>query len=157
MNQFTKNNYHYFFFITVFIIQIFIFNDYGFSNDEELSRTNGLVSYNYILEKLNIGILEPHKNIQNLNSYVDKDYGVAFELPLVFIEKIFNLKDDKSIYLVRHYVVSLSFFIASIYFFLTLNKFFSKEISIIGTLIFIIHPRIFAQSFYNSKDVGFLF
>ena len=55
MNQFTKNNYHYFFFITVFIIQIFIFNDYGFSNDEELSRTNGLVSYNYILEKLNIG------------------------------------------------------------------------------------------------------
>lgn len=157
MNQFTKNNYHYFFFIIFFTIQIFVFNDYGFSNDEELSRTNGLVSYNYILEKLNISIFEPHKNIQNLNSYVDKDYGVAFELPLVFIEKIFNLKDDQSIYLARHYAVSLSFFIASIYFFLTLNKFFSKEISIIGTLIFIIHPRIFAQSFYNSKDIGFLF
>ena len=102
-------------------------------------------------------VWEIFPNIQSLNSYVDKDYGVAFELPLVFIEKIFNLEDDQSIYLARHYAVSLSFFIASIYFFLTLNKFFSKEISIIGTLIFIIHPRIFAQSFYNSKDVGFLF
>ena len=156
MNEFTKKNYHYLFFTIFFIIQIFIFNDYGFPNDDALSRTNGLVWYNYILDKFDITILEAHPNIPNFNNYVDKDYGVAFELPLVFIEKILNLKENKSIFLTRHYMVSLSFFIACIYFYLTLNKFFTKEISLLGTLIFIIHPRIFAQSFFNSKDIVFL-
>ena len=36
------------------------------------------------------------------------------------------------------------------------ENFFFKNISLLGTLIFIIHPRIFAQSFYNSKDIIFL-
>ena len=50
----------------------------------------------------------------------------------------------------------LLFFLGSIFFYLTLRIFFSKNISLLGTLIFIIHPRIFAQSFYNSKDIIFL-
>ena len=50
MKDFSKTNYHYFFFIIFFLIQFVIFNDYGFPNDEEISRYNGLISYNYIIE-----------------------------------------------------------------------------------------------------------
>ncbi len=156
MKEFSKTNYHYFFFILLFITQIFIFDDYGYSHDEHLSRLNGLVSYNYIIEKFGLNILQLHTDIPRLENYMDNDYGVVFELFLVFFEKIFNLQDSKNIYLSRHLFVSLSFFIGCIFFYLTLRKFFSKELSLIGTLIFLSHPRIFAQSFYNSKDIIFL-
>ena len=92
MKDFSKTNYHYFFFIILFLIQISIFNDFGFPNDEEISRFNGLVSYNYILEKFDIQILQPYPNTPKLENYIDKDYGVIFELFLVFMERILDLK-----------------------------------------------------------------
>ena len=72
------------------------------------------------------------------------------------MERILDLKDTKSIYLSRHFFITIIFFIGCIYFYLTLRIFFSKNISLLGTLIFLSHPRIFAQSFYNSKDIIFL-
>ncbi len=150
------SNFHYFFFISLFLIQLSIFTDYGFSSDEEISRNNGLIAYNYILEILNLDFLNKYSGLPNFEDYIDKDYGVIFELLLIFIEKIFSLSTSKHIYLSRHFLVSLFFLIASIYFYLTLRKFFSKNISLLGTIIFVFHPRIFAQSFYNSKDIIFL-
>ena len=156
MRNFSKTNYHYFFFIILFLTQIVIFDDYGFSNDEEISRFNGLVTFNYLIEKFNIQFIQPYPNVPKLENYLDKDYGVIFELLLIFFEKIFNLQDIKIIYLTRHFFTSFIFFIGCIFFYLTLRKFFSKKISLLGTLIFISHPRIFAQSFYNNKDIVFL-
>ena len=156
MKDFSKTNYHYLFFIVLFFFQLFIVNDYGFSHDEELSRLNGLVSYNYILEKFNFNTIYLHSDTPKLENYIDRTYGVIFELLLVIIEKTSNLDNSKLIYLTRHYLTSFTFFIGCIFFYLTLRKFFSKKISLLGTLIFLSHPRIFAHSFYNSKDIVFL-
>ncbi len=156
MKDFSKTNYHYLFFIVLFFFQLFIVNDYGFSHDEELSRLNGLVSYNYILEKFNFNTIYLHPDTPKLENYIDRTYGVIFELLLVIIEKALNLDNSKLIYLTRHYLTSFTFFIGCIFFYLTLRKFFSKKISLLGTLIFLSHPRIFAHSFYNSKDIVFL-
>ena len=156
MKDFSKTNYHYLFFIVLFFFQLFIVNDYGFSHDEELSRLNGLVSYNYILEKFNFNTIYLHSDTPKLENYIDRTYGVIFELLLVIIEKALNLDNSKLIYLTRHYLTSFTFFIGCIFFYLTLRKFFSKKISLLGTLIFLSHPRIFAHSFYNSKDIVFL-
>ena len=156
MKDFSKTNYHYLFFIVLFFFQLFIVNDYGFSHDEELSRLNGLVSYNYILEKFNFNTIYLHPDTPKLENYIDRTYGVIFELLLVIIEKTSNLDNSKLIYLTRHYLTSFTFFIGCIFFYLTLRKFFSKKISLLGTLIFLSHPRIFAHSFYNSKDIVFL-
>ena len=150
------DNAHYFFFILLFFIQLNIFQDFGFPNDEEISRNNGLIAYNYILDIFNLHFLTPYSGVPEFENYYDKDYGVIFELLLVIIEKIFSLTSYKEIYLTRHFFISLFFFIGNIYFYLTLRKFFSKEISLLGTIIFVTHPRIFAQSFYNSKDIIFL-
>lgn len=156
MKKILLNNSHIFFFIIFFILQLNIFSDYGFSWDEEYSRLNGLVSFNYVLEKLSLNYLINIDDIPNLKNYSDREYGSFYEIITVFIERIFNLQETKKIFLTRHLLNSIFFFIASIYFFFTLNKFYSKTISIIGFLIFISHPRIFAHSFYNSKDIIFL-
>ena len=51
------NNAHYFFFILLFFIQLNIFQDFWFPNDEEISRNNGLIAYNYILDKFNLSVI----------------------------------------------------------------------------------------------------
>ena len=127
MKEFSKNNYHYLFFIILFIIQIIIFRDYGFANDEEISRFNGLVSYNYIIDKFNLSIFQVFPNIPKLENYTDKDYGVIFELFLVVLEKVLDLKDTKSIYLSRHFAVSTIFFIGCIFFLFKFKKIFFKK------------------------------
>ncbi len=159
MNHYTKfvnQNIHYIIFFIFFLFIINIYDDFGFPNDEEISRNNGLIAYNYILDIFNINFLEKYPNLVDFNNYYDKDYGVIFELFLVLVEKALSIEDTKSIYNSRHLFVSIFFFISCIYFYLTLRLFFSKKISLIGVLIFILHPRILSQSFYNSKDIIFL-
>ena len=156
MKKILEKNFHFIIFLVFFILQTFIYSDYGFSWDETFSRLNGLVSFNYIVQKLSIFEYFSLKDIPDLENYIDNEYGVFFEILNIFIEKIFNLNDKEVIYRSRHYFNSLIFFIASIYFYFTLNKFYPKTISLFGFLIFLTHPRIFAQSFYNSKDIIFL-
>ena len=104
-----KNNYPYFIFFIIFIIQILIYSDYGLSWDEGFSRLNGIVSFNYIIEKINIFESLKYEDTPNLNEYIDNEYGVFFELINIILEKIFNLNDTKDIYLSRHLLNSLIF------------------------------------------------
>ena len=159
MNRYTKyinQNYHYLIFFLFFLLQVLSYDDFGYSWDESLSRLNGIVSFNYILEKLNILENLKYDNVPNLNDYIDNEYGVFFELINILFEKTLSLNDSLDIFYFRHLINCLFFFIASIYFYYTLNLFYSKKISILGFLLFVLHPRIFAQSFYNSKDIIFL-
>lgn len=151
-----RNNLHYLFFFSLFFIQFYTFKDYGFPNDEEISRNNGLISFNYLLDIFNLEFIQQYPGQPKFENYYDKDYGVVFELFLVVIEKLFSISTLDKVFYTRHLFVAIFFLIASIYFYLTLRKFFSKDISLLGTLIFVFHPRIFAQSFYNSKDIIFL-
>ena len=84
-------------------------------------------------------------------------YGVIFDLPLALIEVLFNLQDTRDIYLVRHLFNFLVFFISTICFYHLINfQFKSKAFALIGVLLLILSPRIFAHSFFNSKDIIFL-
>ena len=154
--KFINQHIHYFIFLIFFILIISLNDNYGFSWDEELSRLNGIVSFNYILEKLNILSHLKFQNVPKLNNYIDNEYGVFFEVLSVSLEKFLQINEKDKIFYFRHILNSVFFFIGSIYFYYTLNLFYSRNISILGFVIFILHPRIFAQSFYNSKDIIFL-
>ena len=133
--------------LVVFVITSLCINkDYGMSYDEPTQRDMGYVSYNYIT----IGDTA-------LNSYIDRDHGVGFELPLVWIEKTLGYTDTRDIYLMRHQVSSL-FFICSMFcgYLLALKLFKDKWLASLGYLMLVLHPRIFAHSFFNTKDVPFL-
>ena len=147
-------------FLIIFVIGSIVFSDYGISIDEDNSRVNGFVTLKYILELFNFNLVskvENTINIPDIHSYFEQGNGVVFELPLSLIEILFNLKDPREIFLLRHYCTFLIFFVSLIYLFKIINyRHNSIFFGIIGVLFLILSPRIFSQSFYNSKDIVFM-
>jgi len=150
------------FFIVYFFMGISIFKDYGISWDEETNRANGVFSAVYINKKL--GNIISTKNfipdinaIPNLSEWKDKDYGVFFELILIASEFILSLDDSRDIFLMRHFLTFFMFWISIIFYYLLVKQRFKDwKMGLLGCLFLTLSPRIFADSFYNSKDIVLL-
>lgn len=128
------------------IISLFSFDDYGIGWDEMMQRKTGHVNYEYIFSA-NDDLLE----------YVDRDYGVAFELPLVIIEKSLKLNDTRDIFYMRHLVTHLFFLIGCFFCFLLIDFLYkNKLLATIGFFLIALHPLLYAHSFFNSKDLPFM-
>lgn len=136
------------FFVGLFITGAFVFSDYGIYWDEEIQRTQiGSINYNYIKSGDNTALLA------NFHKY----YGPAFEVLLSAVEDIFNVSSSRDVYILRHAICFFSFFLAAICFYLTCLKLFKDyKIALLGVVMLILSPRIFADSFYNSKDLSML-
>ncbi len=131
------------FFIIFLTIGLAVFDDYGLSWDERIYRQNGIVSYDYVF-----------KGEDSLDEYSEREYGTAFELLLIFCERVLKLEDSRDIFLMRHLFTFLAFYLGVIFFYL-LNRYYfnSWKIGLLGSLFLIVSPRIFAHSFYNSRDL----
>lgn len=155
-----KKLYAKIFFIIFFFLGISVVKDYGVSSDEYSSRIKGFVTLNYIGNIIAPNINEKikgDKNIPELNEYEQKIYGVAFEAPASLLEILLKIDDKKNQFLLRHYLVFLIFFIGVIFFYKILYiRFNNSFLAILGSAILITSPRIFANSFYNNKDIVFL-
>ena len=150
-----KNNkkadlFIYIFFILIFVTGISVYKDYGLTLDDEIYRKNGEFYYYYIIDFFS------GKQLPELKSLI-KTAPVLFELPLVFLSKLFHYDQTKQIYELSHIVNFIIFYVSLIFLYkLIYKKFKSKIYAAIGVLGLIISPRIFAESFYNSKDLVFL-
>ena len=130
------------------IVGVAVLDDYGVSTDEANLRLRvGGAALDYILS---LG-REP------LASDVHRFYGVAFELPLAAVERVFGLEDSRAVYLSRH-LLSHLFFLAGGFFawLLTYRMFGSRALALFAMLLFLLHPRMYAHSFFNTKDIPFL-
>ncbi len=157
--KFKINLLIFFIFLIYFIIGVNIYKDYGISFDENINRDNGFVSLKYIFEKIGINadLSKFVVDIPNLSDYKDKAYGVVFDLPLAFLEFFFDIDNTRDAFLFRHLINFILFFISTIVFFILCNQIFQdKVLSLIGSLSLILSPRIFAESFYNPKDIIFM-
>jgi hypothetical protein len=136
------------FFICFFITGCFIFSDYGISWDENVQRTQiGSLNYQYIKTGDNTALAA------NFHKY----YGPSFEIILFAAEDIFNVTDLHHVFLLRHAITFLAFFCAVICFYLMCVKLFkSHKIALLASVILVLSPRIFADSFYNCKDLAML-
>ncbi|MGC4057204.1 MAG: glycosyltransferase family 39 protein [Chitinophagaceae bacterium] len=122
------------------------FQNYGISWDEEAQRYAAQISYDYIRGRDNF-----------LLQWDNRDYGVVFELLLLGLEKLLRLTQLRDIYLMRHLVTHLFFLGGAWCFYLLLRRIFqSPFLAVTGLLLLLLHPRIYADSFYNSKDLPFL-
>lgn len=146
-----KNLIIYLFFAFYFFLGILCFKHYGFAFDEDIQREIGESNLKYIINYFGISpissaeILYPH-------------YGVSFEALALIVEKIFQIQDIHNQYLLRHFLIFLFSFVGVFFFFLLLLKRYRSIIlSLIGCLLLIISPRFFAESFYNSKDIVFMY
>ena len=93
-----------------------------------------------------------------LGYFHDRYYGAVFEAPLVLIlERIMGLEDSRDVLLGRHLLTHLFFLAGGVFcYLLVLRLFNNRWLALVALVLFLLHPRIYAHSFYNSKDVPFL-
>ena len=115
--------------------------------DEDIQRLIGLSNFDYITNKL----------VNVSSEIIFPYYGVGYELPLILFEKLFKVNNIEDIFLFRHKIIFLTTIIGNIFYFFLLKKIFkSSYYALLGSLLLIISPRLFAESFYNSKDIIFM-
>ena len=84
-------------------------------------------------------------------------YGVAFELLLLFVERFLGLADLQKIYLTRHLLTHLFFLVGGLFCYLLVRRMGgSRVVGLFAMLLFLLHPRLYAHSFFNTKDLPFL-
>ena len=163
----SKIKFIYIFFICYFFLGLLIYKDYGIGIEEHFQRQNGIywlkkILTHFKLDDLNIIALEKYDAIRfydpslpNINFF--NFYGIAFDVPAAFIEVYLKINDSKLYFELRHLFNFIFFFISSFFFYLILKKRFRHKVVIfIGTIFYIINPRIFGDSFHNNIDIFFL-
>ncbi len=153
----------YILFIIFLVIGINSFGDFGLYGDEPIHRWIGSIYYLHIKEVIfNFNFHNEYLNQIN-NLYKDEylklwvQYPIFFDLLTEFLADIFNIQSSKGIFELRHITNFIIFYISLIYLFKLLKKRFSSDFfSLLGVILVFLSPRIFSESFYNSKDILFL-
>ena len=125
-------------------VGVAVLDDYGVSWDEFYQRDIALETISYVLGQ-DDELLRNH----------DKFYGTTFEMPLLIVERVLGLQDDTRAILLSRHILTHLFFIASGFFcyLLTRRLFGSTAIALFAMLLFLLHPRLYAESFVNTKDL----
>ena len=123
-----------------------IVDDYGASGDDGLQRKLAENTLNYVLN-----------GDQTLLQAHDRFYGAAFELLPLFVELALGLEDSRDIYLSRHLLIHLLFLVGGFFcYLLALRLSGDRLVALLVMLLFLLSPRLYAHSFFNSKDPPFL-
>ena len=84
-------------------------------------------------------------------------YGPAFETPLVLVERILGLEAVLDLTFSRHLLTHLFFLAGGVFcYLLVLRMYGNRLLALLAMVLFLLHPRIYAHSFFNSKDIPFL-
>ena len=122
--------------------------DYGISTDELNQRRIAQTNLDYILGRADR--IEPYR-------YQDRVYGVAFELPLLLAERVLGLADYYYVHRLRLSLTHLFFIVGGFFCYrLAYHLFGSRSLALLALLFYLLHPRLYGHSFFNSKDLPFL-
>ena len=128
------------------IAGVAVVDDYGVAWDEPAQRQIAISNADYIAAGATDGLYK----------YDYRYYGVAFEMPLLLVERALRLQDIRHIYLTRHLLTHLIFiaggFACAM---LAYRMLGSRWVALLAMLMFLLHPRLYAHSFFNSKDIPF--
>ena len=127
-----------------------VLEDYGISTDGEIQRLIGMAALDYLA-----GAGERAYDTLP-TSFVNRYYGAAFEAPLVLVGRALGLEDSRDVFLSRHMLTHLFFLAGGVFcYLLTLRMFGNRLLALVALALFLLHPRLYAHSFFNSKDVPF--
>ena len=133
---------------------IMVFRDYGISWDENTQRNSGIVFFNHIQKTFNLQLVRFPDIVPELENYGDNEFGAAFEILLFASERLLQLKDYREVFFFRHLLNFIFFWMGVVVFASVIRKRFETWfLPLISCLMLFLHPRIFAESFYNSKDI----
>ena len=121
-----------------------VLDDYGVSNDESLQRQRAETYWRHFADGAELRFEPPHNRF----------YGVAFDLPLLFAGKALGLDDARRAHLLRHAAGHLLFLAGGLFCALLARRMTgSAPAALLAFALFVLQPRIYAHSFFNSKDV----
>ena len=125
---------------------IAVVDDYGVSGDAVTQRRIALANADYIAEG----------SAESLYYRDYRYYGIAFETPLMLVERALGLQDSHGVFTARHLLTHL-FFIAGGFAcgMLAYRMLGSRWAALLAMLMFLLHPRLYAHSFFNGKDIPF--
>lgn len=130
------------FFVFLLLIGIYVHKDYGFPWDEVFALQFSRLTLFFI-----------NKIDQSLLTYPFKHLGPFSEIVLLAFSRSKLLLTEIHC---RHLGIFISFIIGSITFLGVAKRAFQETIwALIPPAVLVISPRIFADSFYNSKDIPF--
>ncbi|RSK37514.1 hypothetical protein [Hymenobacter metallilatus] len=134
--------------------------DYGVGWDEQLDRLNGIINAKYVALKLAPELARRQATfaqIPDMRDNQDADHGVLYQLPLVVLEKVVGAEDSRDVYFFRHLVIWLTC-VGGIYALYRVGARYlgSGAWGLAVAAALVLSPRMFAESFYNYKDLVFL-
>lgn len=144
------------FFAVLLMVGLTVYKNYGVSWDEGMSRTNGTWNYNYVTSGDRKSF--DFESLQATQSgHYERYYGSAFDLGLVTLEHVLRLADSRSVYLMRHLATFSVFYLGTLAFYWLLHRQFRDwRLALLGAVFLVLSPRLFADAFYNPKDLPFL-
>ena len=127
------------------LLALLVWDDYGVGWDAEAQRRIAQQGMKVVLGKDDAGYRLAHNEF----------YGLAWEAPLLLAEA--GLNDTRDIYFVRHLLTHLLFIVGGLCCsMLAYRMFGDRRLAVVALALFLLHPRIHAYSFINTKDVPFL-
>ena len=131
------------------LVGVLVLDDYHGYYDALYQRPIGGAALDYLAG-------DGERAFDQVRNPSDRYYGAAFEAPLMLIERIFGL-EGRDIYRSRNLLTHLLFLAGGVFcYLLALRMFDSRWLALIALVLFLLHPRIYAHSFFNSKDIPFL-
>ena len=137
-----------------------VIDDYGVMMDEAIQRSNIASTVGYVTGKGFVGFDFPASI--SLDDLVERIpdlalYGSAFEAPLFLAGKIFGIEAERGVHLSRHLLTHLFFLSGGLFAYLLAYRLSGNRIIALAALtLFLLHPRLYAHSFFNSKDIPFV-
>ena len=128
------------------IAGLVIVDDYGVSPDTRGQRLVAINTINYVLHGDPVLLLNH-----------DRFYGAAFEAPLFLLtERGLGLEDPRHVHLARYVLTHLFFLIGGFCCYLLAWRLSGDRLAaLLVMLLFLLSPRLYAHSFFNSKDPVF--
>ena len=148
------------FFGLLTLLGVGLHRDYGMGWDEPAERLNAFVSAKYVALQLapELARRQPRlADIPDLRHYPDADHGVLFLLPWVGLEAL-RPGPDPAEWAYRRHLAGFLLFVAGVWavYRLGRTRLGSWYWGLVGAGLLVLSPRIFAEAFYNYKDVVFL-
>ncbi len=141
-------------------VGVAVLDDYGVAEDETAARPIGQAVVNSALpgaaDLPADRIISPPDYRYRLLPH-DRYYGAAFEAPLLLVERILGLTDSRAVLLARRLLTHLFFLTGGFFCWLLVFRLFGdRYLALFALLLFLLHPRLYAHSFFNSKDLSFV-
>ena len=125
-----------------------VLDDYGVPLDEHTRALGAERNYAFLIGA--------DDDFASAELYV-RLYGPAFDLALLFVERAFGIDAMRGVHLSRRLLTHLCFLAGGLFaYLLALQLFRSRLLALFAAGLFLLHPRLYAHSFLNGKDIPFL-